>query len=119
MGTAVELGNPGNGRIFCVLPMPMETASNLPVHVNGTFGINDDRRSLKWPGVERKNDPMADWNTSLLKNVIPSCYIDLLLEATSIQVMSSTKPGLTFGVLNAHTGSLFWDLCLILSGSEK
>ena len=81
VGVAVELNNPGNGRIFCVLPLPIETASNLPVHVNGTFGINDDRRSLKWPGVERKNDLMAGWNQMLVNELIPSCYIDLLLEA--------------------------------------
>ena len=80
VGTAVELNSPGNGRIFCFLPMPIETASNLPVHVNGTFGLNDDRRSLKWPGVERRNDPMADWNKMLVIEVIPSCYVDLLLE---------------------------------------
>ena len=79
VGTAVEVGNPGNGRIFTVLPMPIETASNLPVHVNGTFGLSDDRRSLKWPGVERRNDPMADWNGILVKDVIPSCYVSLLL----------------------------------------
>ena len=80
VGTAVELDNPGNGRIFCFLPMPIETDSNLPVHVNGTFGLNDDRRSLKWPGVERRNDPMADWNKMLVTEVIPSCYVKLLLE---------------------------------------
>ena len=80
VGTAVELNSPGNGRIFCFLPMPIETASNLPVHVNGTFGLNDDRRSLKWPGVERRNDPMADWNKMLVTEVIPSCFVNLLLE---------------------------------------
>ena len=80
VGTAVELDSPGNGRIFCFLPMPMETASNLPVHVNGTFSLNNDRRSLKWPGVERKTDPAADWNIVLMTEVIPSCYADLLLE---------------------------------------
>ena len=81
VGTALELDNPGNGRIFCFLPMPIEAASNLPVHVNGTFGLTDDRRSLKWPGVERRNDPTADWNKLLVREVIPSCYVDLLLEA--------------------------------------
>ena len=80
VGTAVEIDSPGNGRIFCFLPMPIETASNLPVHVNGTFGLNDDRRSLKWPGVERRNDSMADWNKMLVTEVIPSCYVDLLVE---------------------------------------
>ena len=81
VGTAVELGNPGNGRIFCFLPMPIETASNLPVHINGTFGLNDDRRNLKWPGVERRNDSTADWNKLLVSEVIPSCYVRILLEA--------------------------------------
>ena len=80
-GMALELYNPGNGQIFCTLPMPIEAASNLPVHVNGTFGLTDDRRSLKWPGVERRNDPTADWNELLLKEVLPSCYVKLLLEA--------------------------------------
>ena len=81
VGTAVELDSPGDGRIFCFLPMPIETASNLPVHVNGTFGLNDDRRSLKWPGPERRNDTMANWNAMLIKDVLPSCYVKLLLEA--------------------------------------
>ena len=83
VGTAVEIDSPGNGRIFCFLPMPIESASNLPVHVNGTFGLNDDRRSLKWPGVERRNDLMADWNKMLVTEVIPACYVSLLLESKS------------------------------------
>ena len=83
VGTAVELDKPGNGRIFSFLPMPVETASNLPVHVNSTFGLTDDRRSLKWPGVERMNDLTADWNKLLVHEVIPSCYADLLLESKS------------------------------------
>ena len=84
VGAAVELDSPGDGRIFCFLPMPIETASNLPVHVNGTFGLNDDRRSIKWPGVERRNDLSAKWNQMLVKDVIPSCYVDLLLDAKLI-----------------------------------
>ena len=80
-GQLFELDSPGDGRIFCFLPMPIETASNLPVHVNGTFGLNDDRRSLKWPGPERRNDTMANWNAMLVKDVLPSCYVKLLLEA--------------------------------------
>lgn len=81
VGTAVELDSPGNGRIFCFLPVPaIDNASNLPVHVNGMFGLTDDRRSLKWPTEERRNDPMADWNQLLVKHVLHPCYIELLLE---------------------------------------
>ena len=81
VGAALDLDNPCNGRIFCFLPMPIDAASKLPVHINGTFSLTDDRRSLKWPGVERRNDPTADWNTLLVKEVLPSCYASLLLEA--------------------------------------
>ena len=83
VGVALEKDKPGDGRIFCFLPMPIEIASNLPIHVNGTFGLNDDRRNLKWPGVERRNDTMANWNAMLVKEVLPSCYTSLLLEYKS------------------------------------
>ncbi len=81
VGTALELNSVCMGRIFCFLPMPVDTSSNFPVHINGTFGLTDDRRSLKWPSVERRNDPTADWNTLLVNKVLPSCYVNLLLEA--------------------------------------
>ena len=53
VGVALELKDgaaptpTSSGRIFCFLPMPAEASSPLPVHVNGTFGLNDDRRTLK------------------------------------------------------------------------
>ena len=87
VGAALELSDgssspisPG-GRIFCFLPMPIEASSPLPVHVNGTFGLNDDRRTLKWPTVERRNDPTADWNKLLVSELLPPCYTKLLMEA--------------------------------------
>ena len=84
VGTALELESPGDGRIFCFLPMPIEASSNFPIHINGTFSLNDDRRSLKWPGVERRNDPMANWNHLLVNEVVPSCYVSLLLDAKKV-----------------------------------
>ena len=87
VGVALELNrgstsptSPG-GRIFCFLPMPTEASCFLPVHVNGTFALNDDRRTLKWPGTERKNDPAADWNKTLVSELLPPCYARLLMEA--------------------------------------
>ena len=68
------------GRVFCVLPMPLEVSCNLPVHVNGTFSLNDERRELKWRGVERKNDPSAQWNHLLVEELLPPCYASLLLD---------------------------------------
>ena len=81
VGAAIDLDNPGTGRTFCFLPLPSNDAPELPVHVNGAFALSDDRRNLKWPGVERKSDLMANWNTMLVSKVMPSCYISLLLES--------------------------------------
>ena len=83
VGAALQLDSPllNNGRIFCFLPMPVDAASKLPIHVNGTFGLNDDRRSIKWPGLERRNDPTANWNELLVSQLLPPCYVKLLIEA--------------------------------------
>ena len=82
VGTVMEIGGrPVGGRIFCFLPMPVEAASGLPIHVNGTFGLNDERRTLKWPGIERRNDPTANWNKLLVSQLLPPCYAMLLIEA--------------------------------------
>ena len=67
------------GRVFCVLPMPSEVSCHLPVHVNATFSLNDERRELKWSGIERKNDPSADWNSLIIQHLLPPCYAGLLL----------------------------------------
>ena len=86
VGTALQLDAPlsNNGRIFCFLPMPVDASSKLPVHVNGTFGLNDDRRSMKWPGLERRNDPTANWNKLLVSQLLPPCYVKLLIKAKDI-----------------------------------
>ena len=82
VGTALELNAyADSGRVFCFLPLPAEVASNLPVHVNGTFSLNDERRTLKWASLERGNDKMAEWNQLLLTKLLPDCYLHLLLKA--------------------------------------
>ena len=95
IGAAMELDDEsavssGPGRVFCFLPMPAETTSNLPVHVNGTFGLNDDRRTIKWPGGERRNDPTAQWNQMLVSECLPSCY-NMLLKAAVQEHKISAK----------------------------
>ena len=86
VGTAIELSEPDQGlkssRIFCFLPMPFEKLSPLPVHVNGSFAISKDRRSLKWPTVERQTDPGAQWNELLTTHCLSSCYKQLLVSLT-------------------------------------
>ena len=81
VGVALETteSHSTGGRVFCVLPMPSEVSCHLPVHVNATFSLNDERRELKWSGIERKNDPSSDWNELIVQHLLPPCYAGLLL----------------------------------------
>ena len=90
VGAALELKDsplcetsPG-GRIFCFLPMPQEASCPLPVHFNGTFGLSNNRRTLKWPVGEARNDPAAKWNALLVSQLIPPCYASLLKAAMTL-----------------------------------
>ena len=83
VGVALEMGpvqTGDSGRVFCVLPMPPEVCCNLPVHVNGTFSLNDERRALKWQGLETRNDDKARWNDLIVTHLLPPCYATLLLQ---------------------------------------
>ena len=89
VGTAIEVAsNFSNraGRLFCFLPMPCETTAPIPVHVNGTFALSDNRRSLKWPAEERQNDPQAKWNKLLVEYCLPSCYVYLIVKIIELKV---------------------------------
>ena len=85
VGTALELGSSSHGgRVFCFLPMPADASCPLPVHVNGTFALNSNRRTLKWPGVEQRNDPEAEWNQTLVSELLPSCYDYLISKVQQV-----------------------------------
>ena len=114
VGTALQLNSnlSNDGRIFCFLPMPVDAASKLPVHVNGTFGLNDDRRSMKWPGLERKNDPTANWNHLLVSELLPSCYVKLLLIAKDHQALTPEKFYQAWPEVKALKGS-HWERILL------
>uniref|UniRef100_A0A8C2FWE3 HEPN domain-containing protein n=1 Tax=Cyprinus carpio TaxID=7962 RepID=A0A8C2FWE3_CYPCA len=64
------------GQAFCFLPLSIETG--LPVHVNGTFAVTSNRKSL-WETGEK-----SEWNKALLKDTITSAYITTLLELKKI-----------------------------------
>uniref|UniRef100_A0A1X7UXC8 Sacsin/Nov domain-containing protein n=1 Tax=Amphimedon queenslandica TaxID=400682 RepID=A0A1X7UXC8_AMPQE len=80
VGVAVELNNliPNFGRIFCVLPLPVEDRSPFYIHVNGTFAISSNRRSIKWEAQERRHDEQAMWNKMLVEDCLPFCYFKLI-----------------------------------------
>ena len=81
VGTAVELTpSDSSGRVFCVLPLPIEDRTPFCVHVNGTFAVSSNRRSLKWEAQERKGDEESTWNKLLIEECISACYFTLITE---------------------------------------
>ncbi|KAL9966873.1 hypothetical protein ACROYT_G025009 [Oculina patagonica] len=81
------------GHVFCFLPLPMQKTSltGLPVHVNGFFALNQNRRYIKTPNAEQEDlaekegrqltDKSLLWNQCLLEEAIPRAYATMLMEA--------------------------------------
>ncbi|XP_063961226.1 sacsin-like [Lytechinus pictus] len=75
-----------DGRVFCFLPLPPgeESRTGLPVHVHGFFGINSDRRGIKWLGPDQTDTP-AQWNQLLVRELIPMVYVDAIKFTIDVQ----------------------------------
>ena len=65
------------GHLFCFLPLPIE--SGLPVHVNGAFAVQSNRRYLCEQTEDEKFCAKAKWNEALLKDPVIFAYEKLLL----------------------------------------
>jgi hypothetical protein len=72
-------------RYFCFLPMP-ETIelSGLPFHINGSFGLRDDRRDFKWMSNDTQNDQSAQWNKLMVDEVLNKVLVQMLNYAKSL-----------------------------------
>ncbi|XP_077982053.1 sacsin-like [Glandiceps talaboti] len=84
VGAAMEMEHrqqSERGRLFCFLPLPPSQTTGLPVHIHGYFGLGDNRRSIKWPDTESKQDKTAKWNQLLTSDAIPEVYAQLILTA--------------------------------------
>jgi len=97
IGIAVPLTVDCPSRLFCFLPLPDSEDVNppLPVCVHGTFGLNKDRRHLKWITFDMKNDNGALWNNLLLSKMLPSCYencLEILKDDFSVEEFYSFWP---------------------------
>ncbi|XP_071135399.1 sacsin-like [Mytilus edulis] len=72
------------GHIFFSLPLPMQAISmtKLPLHINGTFALSEDRKQLKWADKfsESNKEDSVQWNELLVSTVLPKAYIDLIME---------------------------------------
>ena len=91
VGTAFEVSNTdphSKGRIFCFLPLPTEDKTPFAIHVNGTFAVSSNRRSLKWEAQERQDDLEATWNKLLVQYCVPHCYAQLIQELVKVPSLS-------------------------------
>ena len=55
--------------LYCSLPLPI--GSNLPVHINGHFIVNDSKKHNVCEGLKH-------WNKSLVEEVVVPAYVDLI-----------------------------------------
>ena len=78
------------GHVFCFLPLPIQTKSGLPVHVNGFFALSQNRRYIKSPNADQEyrqkagrkmTDKSLLWNKCLLEEALPKAYATMILEA--------------------------------------
>lgn len=81
-----EKRNSGQSRLSCFLPLPDNDSNKtgLPVYVNASFGLTDNRRQIKWQESDQKHDEHAMWNESLIKEVLPQTYLILIKGAISL-----------------------------------
>jgi len=89
------------GRTFSYLPLLRDGSSNtgLPVHVNGAFALEANRKHVKWPsmiGSDRSRDEHLDkhllWNQCLLREALPSAYCTMLLAAIQLHASAMNPP---------------------------
>jgi sacsin len=66
------------GIVYCFLPLP-ENCTNLPVHVNGHFALDNNRRRL-WTDTDGKGE-RSKWNHFMNTCVLPPAYAALIQEA--------------------------------------
>ncbi|XP_066543699.1 sacsin [Amia ocellicauda] len=60
-----------DGNVFCFLPLSI--SSGLPVHVNGSFAVTSNRKSLWETGVKH------EWNQALIEDSVTTAYITALI----------------------------------------
>jgi len=115
------------GNMYCHLPLPVHT--NLPVHINGSFAIQSNRRHLCELTDDDKQSWKATWNDFLLQFVIcPAYYVllrDLIIINQSTNAsyitlwpeLSSAYPNLQ-PLLKAFYNDKFLNLVVVHDGKK-
>ncbi|CAC5408786.1 unnamed protein product [Mytilus coruscus] len=71
------------GHIFCFLPLPVteKSMTGLPVHVNGFFDLEHNRRHIKEAAANsesRQTDQSLMWNDGMIGELLPETYYTLI-----------------------------------------
>ena len=70
------------GHVFCYLPLPVQ--SNLDFHVNGSFAVTSDRRSLQTSTEDDKYCSYdSKWNDALLSDAVSQALVNILVNLQS------------------------------------
>ena len=70
-------------QLYCFLPLP--TSIDLPVHINGSFILDSNRRDIWSPSDPNKVDDKSRWNQSLFM-AVASSYVEFLKHCKSYYV---------------------------------
>ncbi len=79
---------PSCGRVFCFLPLPIET--HFPVHINGHFALGYENRRHLWTNMN-KAAYKTEWNSLLCREVLPYSYCQLLESIRLLGLNSEMK----------------------------
>ncbi|KAE8593456.1 hypothetical protein XENTR_v10019144 [Xenopus tropicalis] len=80
-----------SGMVFCFLPLPV--CSGLPFHLNGTFAVMSNRKSL-WDTTEK-----GEWNRTLLGD---AAVVALITALAQLQILSNN------GDIQDYSYHTFW-----------
>ncbi|KAK9896543.1 hypothetical protein P389DRAFT_196634 [Cystobasidium minutum MCA 4210] len=105
---------PQDGKLFTVLPLPVQTG--FPLHVHAMLAITPDRQNLR-NNVEHNMSNSRDsllvcWNRTILNQILPQAWRELLLwlRLPGNRFYDSLPPHLPAGSTEVWSG-LFANLC--------
>ncbi len=80
-------------RVHCFLPLPETLTTGLKIFVNGAFSLTENRRDLKWPDHDTRNDLTYVWNEYFSSEVLSKAIRQLLIYAKSFVHADLTVKG--------------------------
>lgn len=116
LGTSEQQDMPygffNTGHVFCFLPLPQE--SQMKVHLNGSFAVEQSRKSIVTPTLVVNEGTMAQRNYILISNVLSKAYLNMLenVELFSSEEYHTFWPISREGnVFNPLVSNFYADIC--------